>query len=294
MTSVRHGARALLPRPLWVLLRRVWSYARRLGHWGLIMIQLRGDSVSDTAKLWLSAIAAPLTALPDLDRWRNPQLLFDARIRVAGSGRFLCRRGTDDLWHVLPAAQRALHRALAEVLAPGGVFVDAGANIGAFTLPAARLVGPEGRVVAIEMMPETVLRLRDHARDNGLTNIRVVDAALADAGGHEVIARVPARRAGQASIVRQDFGPGALSEQRVRTVTLDEVTAGLERIDLMKVDLEGAEALAFAGGRDALARTRCLIFEQWPGQADTRSADIARAAGFSLSWLDGSNVIGRR
>jgi hypothetical protein len=62
----------------------------------------------------------------------------------------------------------------------------------------------------------------------------------------------------------------------------------------MKVDLEGAEAQAFAGGRLALAKTRCLIFKLWPGQSDTRSAEIAKAAGFRLSWLDGSNLIGRR
>lgn len=294
VTGMCGWLRPYLPQPVWVLLRRCWSYARRLGYWMLVVLQVRGERMPDTARLWLSALAAPVTALPRLDEWRNPRLLFDARVRVAGADRFLCRRGTDDLWHVLPAAQGAVRRALTGRLRAGAVFVDAGANIGAFTLPAARIVGRGGQVVSIEMMPDTARRLREHLAMAGADNVRVIEAALSDESGREVVAREPAGRFGQASIVRRDFGPGAHREIRVRTMTLDDATADLPRIDLMKVDIEGAEALAFAGGQAALARTRCVIFEDWGGRGDGKAAALVKAAGFRLARLDGANMIGVR
>jgi len=293
VAAFKESVRARLPRPLWVLARRGWSYLRRLRHWLLVLAEVRGDGPAEALKLWLSALAAPSTALPRLDDWRNPVLLFDTRVRVAGD-RFLCLRAADDLWHVLPSGQGAVRRAIEQHLPPGGVFVDAGANVGAFTVFGARRVGSGGSVIAIEMMPDTTGRLRRHLALNGLEAVRVVEAALSDAAGQEVVARMPAGLAGQASIVQTELGLGGL-ELRVRTTTLDEVLEGVERIDVMKMDLEGAEALALAGGRNALSKTRCLIFESWAsGEAGQGAAVIAEEAGFRLARLDGNNVIGFR
>ena len=205
MSGLRDRLKMWLPRPVWVLLRRTWNYFRRLGYWALVILEVRGDNLLESLKLYLSAIAAPITALPKLDDWGNPVLLFDTRVRVAGHDRFRCRRNSDDLWHVLPSAQGTVRKALVERLKPGGVFVDAGANIGAFTVLGARLVGPQGRVVAIEMMPDTARRLREHLELNGLGWVHVVEGALSDIGGQDVVAKVPPGLAGQATIVQEAF-----------------------------------------------------------------------------------------
>ncbi len=295
MSAFRDWLKSWLPRPVWVLLRRTWSYVRRLGHWTLVLIEVRGDGAREALKLYLSALAAPVTALRGLDEWGNPVLLFDTRVRVAGSDRFRCRRDSDDLWHVLPSGQGAVRKALVERLKPGGVFVDAGANIGAFTVLGARLVGSHGRVVAIEMMPDTVRRLRDHLELNGLGWVLVVEGALSDIGGRDVVARVPPGLAGQASIVRTAVAKDDLIEVHVKTTTLDDVVEDLPRLDVLKMDLEGAEALAFDGGRETLSRTRCVIFEDWGGRGHGRdAAKRVTGAGFELHRLDGNNMIGVR
>jgi FkbM family methyltransferase len=295
MTGFRKKVRAWLPRPLWVLARRGLSYLSRLHYWGLVLIEIRGDGAAEAAKLYLSALAAPVTALPGLDEWRNPLLLFDARVRIAGTDRFHCRRHADDLFHVLPSGQGAVRDALAQHLHAGGVFVDAGANIGAFTVFGARRVGPKGKVVAFEMMPDTAVQLRRHLELNRLGPLRVIEAALSDSAGGEVVAQMPEGLAGKASIMLDRPGGTAQLARRVRTVTLDHELAGLDRIDVMKMDIEGAEALALAGGRAVLARTGCVIFESRDGNPESDSAArIVAEAGFRLSRLDGNNMIGFR
>jgi tRNA G37 N-methylase Trm5 len=62
-------------------------------------------------------------------------------------------------------------RVVAKHLHPGGTFVDVGAHIGYYSLEAAPLVGPGGRVIAVEPNPETVRRLRDNIGASGATNV---------------------------------------------------------------------------------------------------------------------------
>ncbi|MEE8453782.1 MAG: FkbM family methyltransferase [Limibaculum sp.] len=295
MTTLRGWLKSWLPRPVWVLLRRTWNYARRLGYWALVLIEVRGDGAREALKLYLSALAAPVTALRELDEWGNPALLFDTWVRVDGSYRFHCRRASDDLWVVVPSGQGAVRKALVKRLKPGGVFVDAGAHIGAITVLGARLVGSHGRVVAIEMVPDTARRLRDHLELNGLGWVSVVEGALSDIGGQDIVAKMPPGLAGQASIVRTAFAKDEFIEVHVKTTTLDHVVEDLPRLDVLKVDLEGAEALAFDGGRETLSRTRCVIFEDWVGRGHGReAAERVAGAGFELRRLDGINMIGVR
>lgn len=295
MRALKTWLKRGLPKPLFGVVRGVFFYVERLRHWGLVLIQLRGADARSTLRLWLSALAGPVTAFGKFDRWENPRLLFDVTVRAPGIGLFHCRPDMDDLFHVLPAAQAGVYGALKRHLGPGMTFVDAGANIGFFTVLGAGLVGPQGRVLAVEMMPDTAAVLRRHIADNHITNVEVVEKALSDRSGQEVIAHTPRLHAGQASIVVEDFEGDDTIEVRVMTSTLDEATAHLPRIDFMKVDLEGAETPAFDGAKAMLARTTALVFESRPG--DPRGAEaMARiaAAGFVLTSLDGYNVLATR
>lgn len=64
--------------------------------------------------------------------------------------------------------------AIRKILRPGDIFIDIGANIGYFSVLAARLVGPTGRVFAFEPVPPTVERLRHNIKINGVNNITIV------------------------------------------------------------------------------------------------------------------------
>lgn len=124
----------------------MWDYARRVGRWCLILGSIHGLGFRDKAALLGSAALSPLVSMLGLGKWQDPVLFWDAKVKVDGVGRFHVRRRTDDLWHVLPARERSVMRAVAEAVGPGDVFVDAGANIGFF--PFSRVVSLEGPAVS--------------------------------------------------------------------------------------------------------------------------------------------------
>src|ERR1019366_6279252 len=136
-------------------------------------------------------------------------------------------------------------------LRPGDTFVDVGANIGYFSLLAATLVGSDGHVVAVEASRSTLGQLRANIERNGMGSIiRPVYAAAADIEGVVKLYRGDARNIGTASISR-DVGEGY---EVVRCAPLHALLTpeevALARV--VKVDVEGAEALVFRGFEPAL------------------------------------------
>lgn len=284
--TLRAIAKTLLPRPIRNLLRPCLHYLQRLGWWSLILWQIRGVTWSDQWILLRSALTAPFLSLDNLQKWQDPILLANAQVSVRGIGRFLVRAHCDDLFHVLPGREPAVLRAIREHLKLGDIFVDAGANIGVYTVAAARLIGDTGRVMAVEMMPDTAMVLREHIAMNQLENVDVIVHALSDSAGKVVVARVPQGRHGQASIA-YGVTQGA-SEVSVTTTTLAVILAGVERIALMKMDLEGAEELALNGAGNAIKRVQSVIFEDL---GDARLGEIFSSRGFSVQRLDGNNCL---
>lgn len=151
------------------------------------------------------------------------------------------------------------------LLGRGQTFVDVGANIGWFSLLAAALVGPEGRVVAVEPNPANVTLLRQSAKENGFDNIDVIGVALAEKAG-----AVALETDGSNGRIIPIDGPPAQPVEAsfvVASYPLDTILAqaGVGRVDLMKIDVEGAEPLVLRGGAATLARDRpVLITEFYP------------------------------
>jgi FkbM family methyltransferase len=145
------------------------------------------------------------------------------------------------------------------ILPPGGVFVDVGANIGAHSLFAASLVGPTGRIVALEPHPITRDILRENVEINGLVGrVEVVAAAAGAESGQGIdfqyFPRHPAMSGFAIGTERlQDF-PGGGETISVAVTTLDELRArnGL-RVDLLKIDVEGFELAVLRGAARLLA-----------------------------------------
>jgi FkbM family methyltransferase len=145
------------------------------------------------------------------------------------------------------------------LLSPGDVVVDGGAHVGYLSLLAARCVGALGRVHAFEPVRATNAALAANVALNGLRNVTVNRLALADRPGTMDL-EVPidpngtALLAWGASVVR--LGRGA--SETVDMVTLDEYAAsrGIDRLRLVKLDLEGGERRAIEGMRDLLRSGR--------------------------------------
>jgi len=139
-------------------------------------------------------------------------------------------------------------------LRPGMVFFDLGANIGSVSLHAAWRVGPAGQVHSFEPVPALVDRLTANVSRNRLTEvIRVHPLAVSNASGKTKIniAGREVNNQGRASLVD---APAAFAQVEVETITLDEfvLREGIEHIDLIKVDIEGAEPLMIQGAQKVL------------------------------------------
>ncbi len=142
-------------------------------------------------------------------------------------------------------------------LAPGMTVIDGGANMGLYTLYAARRVGPAGTVLAIEPSQRDFDRLTEHVRLNRLHNVRCRRLALSRAPGRGQLRVAAEWNAGHNTL--GEFGYETTELVRVEEVevrALDAIVAdeGLQRVDLIKLDIEGAEYDALVGSDETLRR----------------------------------------
>jgi FkbM family methyltransferase len=152
-------------------------------------------------------------------------------------------------------------RAVQRFVGPGLHCIDVGANVGAVTLSMAKRVGPAGRVLAVEPGPPYVERLRDNIAANPALEQRVtIEAAgLSDAEGTLLWKPDPAHpyNAGM-SAAHPSPMPGELP---VRVTTMDAlvVRQGWERVDFVKIDVEGMELEVLRGARETLGTRRPVV-----------------------------------
>ena len=161
-----------------------------------------------------------------------------------------------------------VREAIREHAREGQVCLDVGANVGVLTFLLARLVGPGGRVIAVEPNPDNLQLLYRGIVLNSLSNVEVLPFAASDvrtivtlAGGtsnsHLIGARAP--------VDRGHF---------VQTAILDEVLASLDRLDLVKMDIEGHEPAALRGLSSLIRRHRpALVVEFNPRCLAARAQD---------------------
>lgn len=289
--STRQKIAARTPPGLRRLVRMALNYGHRLRTWLHVLLELKPANGRSRQILWLSFLAAPVTALSQLDGYEMPFLLDDIKVAIDDVGRFSIRARTDDLLHVLSAREPKVRRLVESQLFIGGTFVDGGANIGFYSLLAARKVGQTGKVVAFEMMPDTSAILRSHVADNSALPIQVIERALFERSGEFITASVELGKHGQASIISGGECAKRL-QVRVETITLDEALAHLGPIDVLKLDLEGAEFLALSGAKSVLARTSCLIFES--NHEDRRIFELLEVSGFSVERLEAFDFVARK
>jgi FkbM family methyltransferase len=198
------------------------------------------------------------------------------------------------------------------VLRPGDVTVDVGANIGLYTLLFSRLVGPEGQVHAFEPAPENARRLRVNLLLNEAENVTFEEAAVYSRDGTVTLNLFDERLGAWHSLGRPElpdpFRPGntlaPAGTVEVTAVTLDDYASrnGIERIALLKVDVEGAEPDVLAGAAGLLERQAvgAILFEVSLPQAASLGhgalepfAQLARA-GYVSSRITPDGTLGSR
>ena len=163
---------------------------------------------------------------------------------------------------------------------------DVGANIGFMSLVAARVVGPGGRVLAIEPDPDCAAAVRANAALNGLDGIEVLEAAAADRSGVAELVVVRDRLWTRLASV----GDHDLRERRVevRTIALDDVAGPPPTV--VKIDVEGAELDVIAGMTRLLRDARPLVICEMHGR-NAEFCAAMEAAGYGVGNLDGPEPV---
>lgn len=145
-------------------------------------------------------------------------------------------------------------RLVFDLVSPGSVLLDLGAHLGVVTLAAAHLGAV---VIAVEAAPGNAACLRASRDANKLTNLEVIEAAVGDRSGTALF-----REDGAYGQVTGEAGPGVVE---VRAVSATRILSdrGLERVDVVKIDVEGHEPEAIDGMRALLQRPDAppVVFE---------------------------------
>ena len=150
-------------------------------------------------------------------------------------------------------------RALEPLLLPGTTFVDVGANVGLFALPAARRVGPRGRVIAVEPLADNVQLLCASAARNRFDNLDVLPFAASNRSG---VLAVVSRQETTNSFTPPDHAVRPTAPC-APSAPLDLILSGRGRIDLVKIDVEGHEPAVLEGAREVLARDRPTLLVEF-------------------------------
>jgi len=152
-------------------------------------------------------------------------------------------------------------RAIQRFAGPGLHCIDVGANVGAVTLPMAKRVGPAGRVLAVEPGPPYVERLRDNLAANPALEQRVTIVAegLSESVGTLLWKPDPAHPYNAGMSAAHPYAvPGELP---VPVTTMDALVArqGWERVDFVKIDVEGMELEVLRGAENTLETLRPVV-----------------------------------
>ena len=184
---------------------------------------------------------------------------------------------------------------LERTLRPGDVVVDVGASIGVVALLAAKI---GCRVLAIEAERANYDRLRVNIALNEL-QVEPLRLAITDYCGMATLYVFPPHRRGHHTLARD---AAAIATQTVECTTIDELLTrkGIERVDLLKIDVEGAEPEVFAGAAESLARGAIerIVFEISRApllRMGHRIEDVfrpLREAGYSIRSFEGKEIVG--
>jgi len=184
-------------------------------------------------------------------------------------------------------------RLLERAIKPGMVVVDVGAHVGYFSLLAARQVGPQGKVYSFEPDPINYRLLQQNINANGYQNITATQKAVSKALGTAQLI-LSSRDNGTHSLYGQDGGDAGTAT--VCLVSLDEFLAeeNWPKIDLIKMDVEGAEMDALEGMRRLLRESSGLqlVMEFNPALLRNASVDPLEFLAKPAEWGFDVSIIG--
>ena len=172
---------------------------------------------------------------------------------------------------------------LVALVKPDSHVIDVGANIGMLTLPLARAASA-GRVVAFEPDPANRARLTEHISMNALTNVKVMAMGLGSEQRVHRLYKVVDSNAGMNRIVLDDPSSDRFPFSEIQVERLDGLlpTLGLDRVDLIKIDVEGFEHEVLKGAEATLRDFHPTLFVELD---DDNLRENGSSAAALIGWL---------
>ncbi len=159
---------------------------------------------------------------------------------------------------------------LSQIVAPGMTFLDVGANDGIYSLFASNYVGPDGSVYSFEPSQREFNRLLDNIALNQISNIKALKLALSDFDGTATLKVANDEHAGQNTLGEYVYAGVHCSDvEPIAVKRLDDLVdeLGIQRVDVIKLDIEGAEFSALKGAQETLKRFKPLLILELSDEA---------------------------
>jgi FkbM family methyltransferase len=193
-------------------------------------------------------------------------------------------------------------RACQRLLRPGQTVLDIGANVGAHTLHFARTVGPTGKVYAFEPTDYAFAKLNANVAANPdlVARIACCQTMLTEANGQEIPQLYSSWPLVNEENSHALHGGRLMSASKARSTSLDSflAEAGVDHVDLIKIDIDGFECGMLRGARVTLERMRpTLVMELSPHQLDENNSSIEElvevlaGAGYVLEDLTSGKLL---
>lgn len=187
---------------------------------------------------------------------------------------------------------------LHSVLNRGMAFFDVGANDGLYSLFASKLCGPEGIVIALEPSRREFGRLQSNLRLNHTSNALPIRVAAWHRNGTATLQVAEEAHAGHNTLGRFVYQTEKVADERVRTVRLDVLIKRrqIHRVDVLKIDVEGAETAVLQGSVEMIQRDHPIVLVeashpqlQSQGSSSGELLELVRAWGYRVYGFDGTS-----
>jgi FkbM family methyltransferase len=193
-----------------------------------------------------------------------------------------------------------------ELVQPGTIAVDLGANIGTYTKVLSDLVGPAGTVISVEPVPQTFEVLSRIVQSLGMCNVSCINAAISDSDG-EVVMELPNYDTGginfyQAKVVASSEKRvvGSRRQVVVPALRLDTLVGETGIVGFVKCDVEGHELACLSGAEMVLnSHSPAWLVEVWgdpdePGTKAMQLFGIFEGLSYVPWWFDGHRLVNRQ
>jgi FkbM family methyltransferase len=229
--------------------------------------------------------------------WNNSPLWFKQTARFLGLHALMVRCLTSYQRAPLHPTEEDVARELANGIQPGTVAVDVGANFGVLTEIMARAAGRQGQVIAFEAHPDNAEVLRARCRwlqqRGECAPVDVRNVAVNDGKTSEVLLHAGRRHsANEWNITGKDVtGRSTAAELRIPATSLDTALSSSSRpVKMIKIDVEGAESLVFAGMLELLRKHRPVLVVEFHSDDNWKKRSLLIDLGYRFYDLNGREV----